>query len=58
MVVQPGQQASFTQQVLALGKPTAIVLVSGGALAIDGLKEAPGKVVRGEWANFWAELHN
>ena len=33
----PGLQEDFARQVLALGKPTVLVLVNGGALAIDGL---------------------
>lgn len=35
----PGQQEAFATQVLALGKPTVVVLVNGGALAIDALLE-------------------
>ncbi|CAJ1379602.1 unnamed protein product [Effrenium voratum] len=33
----PGLQSKFAQQVLALGKPTVLVLVSGGPMAIDEL---------------------
>ena len=33
----PGLQTSFAKQVLAIGKPTVIVLVSGGPMAIDDL---------------------
>ena len=33
----PGEQQAFATQVLALGKPTVLVLVNGGALAIDAL---------------------
>jgi hypothetical protein len=33
----PGQQESFAAKVLALGKPTVLVLSNGGALAIDAL---------------------
>ena len=35
----PGLQSSFAQQVLALGKPTLLVLSNGGAVAIDELIE-------------------
>ena len=45
----PGEQEPFAKQVLALGKPTVLVLVNGGALAIDGLldeaREAPYAIV-------------
>ena len=33
----PGLQSSFAKQVLALGKPTLLVLSNGGAVAIDEL---------------------
>jgi len=33
----PGEQEEFALQVLALGKPTVVVLINGGALAIDAL---------------------
>eukprot|EP00438_Fugacium_kawagutii_P024420 Skav222383 [mRNA] locus=scaffold2692:362839:366684:- [translate_table: standard] len=35
----PGLQESFAKQVLALQKPTVIVLVSGGPMAIDAILE-------------------
>jgi len=41
----PGIQNSFAQQVLALGKPTVLVLVNGGALSIDDLMEKPAAIV-------------
>eukprot|EP01062_Namystynia_karyoxenos_P013270 TRINITY_DN1478_c0_g1_i1.p1 TRINITY_DN1478_c0_g1~~TRINITY_DN1478_c0_g1_i1.p1 ORF type:complete len:869 (+),score=260.55 TRINITY_DN1478_c0_g1_i1:64-2607(+) len=37
----PGLQESFAQQVLALGRPTVLVLCNGGALAIDNLLTGP-----------------
>lgn len=33
----PGQQLSFAKQIIALGKPTVVVTVSGGQLAIDSV---------------------
>jgi len=33
----PGQQQNFSQQILALGKPTIIVLINGGIVSIDTL---------------------
>lgn len=40
----PGQQLSFATQVIALGKPTVVVTVSGGQLAIDSLATAGEQV--------------
>ena len=36
-ITLPGLQEPFAKQVLALGKPTVLVLTNGGALAIDAL---------------------
>ena len=41
----PGQQEPFAQQVLALGKPTVMVMANGGALAIDALVDGPAAIV-------------
>jgi len=41
----PGLQESFAQQVLSLGKPTVLVLVNGGQLAIDSLVKGPVAIV-------------
>lgn len=41
----PGKQADFAAQVLALGRPTVLVLTNGGQLAIDGLTDGPGAIV-------------
>ena len=38
----PGLQSSFAQQVLALGKPTILILCNGGPLAIDELLVTAG----------------
>ena len=40
-VTLPGLQEDFGKQVLALGKPVLLVLVNGGAVAIDGLIHPP-----------------
>jgi hypothetical protein len=45
----PGQQGAFAAKVMQLGKPTTIVLIGGGALAIDAQLTAqpgPGAVVQ------------
>lgn len=41
----PGLQEAFALQVLALGKPTVLVLTNGGPLAIDNLVDKPGAIV-------------
>ena len=41
----PGLQESFAQQVLGLGKPVILVLVNGGALAIDNLISGPAAII-------------
>lgn len=40
-----GQQRALATQVLALGKPTVLVLSNGGALGIDGLVDGPRAIV-------------
>jgi hypothetical protein len=45
----PGQQGAFADKVMKLGKPTTIVLIGGGALAIDAQLSAqpgPGAIVQ------------
>eukprot|EP00443_Scrippsiella_acuminata_P015208 CAMPEP_0115234328 /NCGR_PEP_ID=MMETSP0270-20121206/34737_1 /TAXON_ID=71861 /ORGANISM="Scrippsiella trochoidea, Strain CCMP3099" /LENGTH=774 /DNA_ID=CAMNT_0002649073 /DNA_START=30 /DNA_END=2354 /DNA_ORIENTATION=+ len=39
----PGLQELFAEKVLALGKPTVLVLTNGGALAIDGIMHRGSK---------------
>ena len=41
----PGQQQELARQVLALGKPTLLILSNGGAVAIDGLIDGPRAIV-------------
>lgn len=41
----PGLQSSFAKQVYALGKPTVLLLSSGGALAVDDLIEPASAIV-------------
>ena len=43
----PGLQESFAQQVLALGKPTVLILANGGQLAIDSLVATGGGNITG-----------
>ena len=40
-----GLQEYFVKQVLAIGKPVILVLVNGGALAIDDLVAGPGAII-------------
>ena len=44
----PGLQEAFALQVLALGKPTVLVLTNGGPLAIDNLVDKPGAIVEAD----------
>jgi beta-glucosidase len=41
----PGQQQELARRVLALGKPTLLILSNGGAVAIDGLIAGPKAIV-------------
>ena len=41
----PGLQGSFAQQVLALGKPTTVVLINGGIVSIDSLVDKAHAIV-------------
>eukprot|EP00051_Salpingoeca_urceolata_P002175 m.47862 g.47862 ORF g.47862 m.47862 type:complete len:851 (-) comp11951_c0_seq1:94-2646(-) len=41
----PGMQELFANKVLAVGKPTILVLCNGGALAIDNLMTGPAAIV-------------
>jgi len=41
----PGMQPSLVTQVLALNKPTILVLSNGGALAIDDFMQGPSAIV-------------
>eukprot|EP00759_Apiculatamorpha_spiralis_P036762 PhF_6_TR37047/c0_g1_i1/m.54219/K15920/XYL4; beta-D-xylosidase 4 len=41
----PGIQEQFAQQIFALGKPTVLVLVNGGAIAIDNLIQQSHAIV-------------
>jgi len=40
----PGAQSQLAQAVLAVGKPTAVVLITGAQLGIDEIVSAPGPV--------------
>jgi len=44
-IVLPGLQESFAQKILAVGKPTILILVNGGVLAIDNLIAGPKAIV-------------
>jgi len=47
-----GRQAELASRVLALGKPTALVLFSGGTLSLGPLKAAAPAIV---YANYGGE---
>lgn len=44
----PGCQHNLSAAVLALGKPTVIVLLNGGMLAIEPEKESAPAIIEGE----------
>jgi len=44
-ITLPGLQESFALQVLAIGKPTVLVLVNGGIVSIDKLVNGPQAIV-------------
>ena len=41
----PGLQESFAKQILALGKPTILIFVNGGAIAFDNLIESSSAII-------------
>ena len=41
----PGVQQQFADEILALGKPTSVVLINGGSVAISQLKETAPAIV-------------
>jgi len=41
----PGLQESFSRQVIAMGKPTVIVLINGGMVSIDSLVDKVDGIV-------------
>jgi len=43
----PGIQEEFAKKILALNKPVAMVMVNGGAIAIDNLVDGPNAIVEG-----------
>ena len=45
----PDVQKGLVDRVLAAGKPTAVVLFNGGALAVDALVDAPGVAILEAW---------
>jgi len=44
-ITLPGQQESFATKVLAIGKPTILILVNGGIVSIDNLINGPEAIV-------------
>eukprot|EP00164_Ancoracysta_twista_P003087 GFYU01004121.1.p1 GENE.GFYU01004121.1~~GFYU01004121.1.p1 ORF type:complete len:789 (-),score=304.22 GFYU01004121.1:39-2405(-) len=49
----PGMQEKFARAILSLKKPTVIVLVNGGPLAIDNLLDTPSAIVEA----FYPSVH-
>jgi len=52
-ITLPGVQDEFAQQILGLGKPTAVVLINGGAIAIESLKANAPAIVEAFYPGYW-----
>ena len=48
----PGLQESFAQQILNVGKPTILVLISGGIITIDKLSGTAPAIIQGFYPGF------
>jgi hypothetical protein len=47
-----GVQDEFSQTIIKLGKPTVVVLINGGAIAIEYLKTSPAAVLEAFYPGF------
>lgn len=48
-ITLPGQQAELVSRVLALGKPTVMVLVNGATLGVEMFVDAPNLAIVESW---------
>mmetsp|Transcript_8016 Transcript_8016/g.8854 ORF Transcript_8016/g.8854 Transcript_8016/m.8854 type:complete len:761 (+) Transcript_8016:22-2304(+) len=48
----PGVQNEFAEMILGIGKPTAVVLFNGGAVAIDALKDKAPAIVEAYYPGY------
>jgi len=49
----PGVQEQFAHAILNIGKPTALVLINGGIVAIDTLKPATPAIIEAFYPGYW-----
>eukprot|EP01012_Entosiphon_sulcatum_P000917 TRINITY_DN1015_c0_g1_i1.p1 TRINITY_DN1015_c0_g1~~TRINITY_DN1015_c0_g1_i1.p1 ORF type:complete len:776 (-),score=129.23 TRINITY_DN1015_c0_g1_i1:44-2350(-) len=49
----PGVQSEFIQQIVALGKPTALVLLNGGIVALDKEKQTVPAILEAWYPGFY-----
>jgi len=52
-ITLPGVQEEFAHTILNIGKPTVIVLVNGGIVAIDSLKEPAPAIIEAFYPGYW-----
>jgi len=52
-ITLPGVQEQFTQAILAAGKPTSLVLINGGIVAIDKLKPVVPAIIETFYPGYW-----
>jgi len=52
-ITLPGVQEQFVHTILAVGKPTAIVLINGGIVAIDSLKPVAPAIIEAFYPGYW-----
>jgi len=52
-ITLPGVQEQFAHAILNIGKPTALVLINGGIVAIDSLKASTPAIVEAFYPGYW-----
>jgi hypothetical protein len=52
-ITLPGVQEEFAKMVISIGKPTVIVLVNGGIVAIDNLKPIAPAILETFYPGYW-----
>jgi len=52
-ITLPGVQEDFVKTILAVGKPTVIVLINGGIVAIDNIKPIAPAIIEAFYPGYW-----
>jgi beta-glucosidase-like glycosyl hydrolase len=52
-ITLPGVQEQFAKMVIAVGKPTVVVLINGGIVAIDNLKPIAPAIIEAFYPGYW-----